>query len=169
MPKIFNCCCVEGASPRALRTSLNSNGALRQPHCTRGDVSIPHQVSYADGRPNRTASRAVKPFTLLPITSHLSCCLRLTSFRVPNLDGTKARITGGRLNMPMWNTMEIFDGQGRCLDNSAQRAASNECVRLIRKLRWIGMDDEAERVLAQLTGWSFQPTETVIAGPWATD
>ena len=48
--------------------------------------------------------------------------------------------------------MEIFDGQGRCLNNSAQRAASNECVRLIRKLRWIGMDDEAERVLAQLTG-----------------
>jgi hypothetical protein len=48
-------------------------------------------------------------------------------------------------------------------------AASNECVRLIRKLRWIGMDDEAERVLAQLSGWPFRPTETVIAGPWATD
>jgi hypothetical protein len=45
----------------------------------------------------------------------------------------------------------------------------NDCVRLIRKLRWIGMDDEAERVLAQLSGWPFRPTETVIAGPWATD
>jgi hypothetical protein len=61
----------------------------------------------------------------------------------------------------MWNTMEIFDGQGRCLDNSAQRGASNECVHLIRKLRWMGMDDEAEHMLAQLTEWSFQPTETV--------
>jgi phosphatidylethanolamine-binding protein (PEBP) family uncharacterized protein len=29
--------------------------------------------------------------------------------------------------------------------------------------------DEAERVLAQLSGWPFRPTETVIAGPWATD
>ena len=47
--------------------------------------------------------------------------------------------------------MEIFNGQGRRFDDSAQRSASNECVRLIRKLRWIGMDEEAERVLAQLS------------------
>jgi hypothetical protein len=65
--------------------------------------------------------------------------------------------------------MDIFDRQGRCLDDSAQRSASNECVRLIRKLRWIGMDDEAERVLAQLSGWPLLHTETVLAGPWATD
>jgi hypothetical protein len=71
--------------------------------------------------------------------------------------------------MGIWNTVEIFNGQGRRFDDSAQRSVSNECVRLIRKLRWIGMDDEAERVLAQLSGWPFQPTETVIAGPWATD
>jgi hypothetical protein len=31
------------------------------------------------------------------------------------------------------------------------------------------MDDEAERVLAQLSGWPFRPIETVIADPWATD
>ena len=47
--------------------------------------------------------------------------------------------------------------------------SSREWAKLIRKLRWIGMDDEAERVLAQLSGWPFRPTETVIAGPWATD
>lgn len=81
----------------------------------------------------------------------------------------KTKITGGRLNMGIRNTVEIFTGQGRRSDDSAQRSASNECVRLIRKLRWIGMDDEAERVLAQLSGWPFRPTETVIAGPWATD
>jgi len=65
--------------------------------------------------------------------------------------------------------MEIFNGQLRHFDESAQLSASNDCVRLIRKLRWIGMDDEAERVLAQLSRWRFRPTETVIAGPWATD
>jgi hypothetical protein len=80
----------------------------------------------------------------------------------------ETRITGGRLNMGIGSAMEIFNGQGR-LDDSGQRSASNEYVRLIRKLRWIGMDDEAERVLAQLSGWPFWPTETVIAGPWATD
>ena len=39
--------------------------------------------------------------------------------------------------------MEIFNGPARRFEDSAQRSASNECVRLIRKLRWIGMDDEA--------------------------
>jgi hypothetical protein len=107
-----------------------------------------------------------EPFTLLPITARLSCCLKLTSFKVLSLGRAKTTITGGRLNMGMRSTMEIFS---RRFDDSAQRSASNECVRLIRKLRWIGMDDEAERVLAQLSGWPFQPTETVIAGPWATD
>jgi hypothetical protein len=65
--------------------------------------------------------------------------------------------------------MEMFNGQRQHLDESAQRNASNDCVRLIRKLRWIGMDDEAERILAQIGRWPFRPTETVIAGPWATD
>ena len=68
--------------------------------------------------------------------------------------------------MGMTSTMEILS---RRFDDSAQRDASNESIRLIRKLRWIGMDDEAERILAQLSGWPFRPTETVIAGPWATD
>jgi hypothetical protein len=128
-------------------------------------------LQVANLRECRIASSAskVKPFTLLPITLRLSCCLKLTSFTVLSFDGAKTRITAGRPNMGMWNTMEIFNGQGRRFDDSAQRSASNECVRLIRKLRWIGMDDEAERVLAQLSGWPFRPTETVIAGPWATD
>jgi hypothetical protein len=111
----------------------------------------------------------VKPFTLLPITSRLSCCLKLTSFTVLSLDGARNKNNRGRPNMGIGSTVEIFNGQGRRFDDSGQRSASNECVRLIRKLRWIGMDDEAERVLAQLSGWPFRPTETVIAGPWATD
>ena len=111
----------------------------------------------------------VKPFTLLPITSRLSCCLKLTSVTILNLDGAKNKNNRGRLNMGIRSIMEIFNGQGRRFEDSAQRSASNECIRLIRKLRWNGMDDEAERVLAQLSKWPFRPTETVIAGPWATD
>ncbi len=65
--------------------------------------------------------------------------------------------------------MEILFGQGTHFDVSAEQRTSNQFVHLIRKLRWIGMDDEAEQVLAQLTGCPFRPTETVVAGPWATD
>jgi hypothetical protein len=64
--------------------------------------------------------------------------------------------------------MEIAMGQVKTLDVAGQRT-SNQLVQLIRKLRWIGRDDEAERVLKQLTRCRFRPTETVIAGPWATD
>jgi hypothetical protein len=106
--------------------------------------------------------------TLPPIILHLSRFLKLTSSKVLNPDGTKTKRTGA-LIMGMANTMEIFNELDRRFGDLAQRCASNECIRLIRKLRWIGMDDEAERVLAQLNGWPFRPTETVIAGPWATD
>jgi hypothetical protein len=60
------------------------------------------------------------------------------------------------------------NGQARPFDLAEQRAA-NQLVQLIRKLRWINMDDEAKQVSAQLTRCRFPPTETVIAGPWATD
>jgi hypothetical protein len=36
-----------------------------------------------------------KPFTLLPITSRLSRCLKLTSFKVLNLDGAKNKNNRG--------------------------------------------------------------------------
>ena len=65
--------------------------------------------------------------------------------------------------------MELHVNDQGIPDVSADVRASNEVIKLIRKLRWMGMDDEAERLLAELNGWSFQPTETVIAGPWATD
>ena len=66
--------------------------------------------------------------------------------------------------------MQANDKRGRNLEAASERREeADELVRLIRKLRWIGMDDEAERLLAQLSGWPFRPTETVIAGPWATD
>lgn len=49
----------------------------------------------------------------------------------------------------------------------AEECTSNHLVHLLRKLRWIGMDDEAERVVAQLVGCC--ATEPVLAGPWPTD
>ena len=69
-----------------------------------------------------------------------------------------------RRNKPM----EIAMGRIKTSDVAEQRM-SNQLVQLIRKLRWIGSDDEAERVLEHLTRCRFRPTETVIAGPWATD
>ena len=36
-------------------------------------------------------------------------------------------------------------------DAAATQRGSNELVRLIRKLRWIGMEEEAERLQAELT------------------
>ena len=75
----------------------------------------------------------------------------------------------GGPNMGIRSAMEIFNEQGRRIADFGQRTASNECIRLVRKLRWIGMDDEAERVLAQLSELPFRPTETVINSQWATD
>jgi hypothetical protein len=64
--------------------------------------------------------------------------------------------------------MEIAMGQIKTSDVAEQRTP-NQLVQLIRKLRWIGSDDEAEWVLEHLAQCRFRPTETVIAGPWATD
>jgi hypothetical protein len=61
-----------------------------------------------------------------------------------------------------------LNGQARPFDLAEQRA-SNHLVQLIRKLRWINMDAEAEQVSARLTRCCYPPTETVVAGPWATD
>ena len=65
--------------------------------------------------------------------------------------------------------MRPMDAQNRLPEVATDQFALDRTLKHLRKLRWIGMDDEAERVLAQLSGWPFRPTETVIAGPWATD
>jgi hypothetical protein len=65
--------------------------------------------------------------------------------------------------------MEILLGQTRPLDVSVEQRAANEFIYLIRKLRWIGMDDETEHVLAKLRRCCVQPTDSVIAEPWDTD
>jgi hypothetical protein len=41
--------------------------------------------------------------------------------------------------------------QQSAADATAAQNGSNELVKLIRKLRWIGMDDEAQRLQSELT------------------
>ncbi len=48
-------------------------------------------------------------------------------------------------------------------------AGSNELVKLIRKLRWIGMDDEAARLQAELTQRHAAASDSVVAMSGETD
>jgi hypothetical protein len=52
-------------------------------------------------------------------------------------------------------------------DAGRQDLTPNELVHLIRKLRWMGVNDEAARLEARLAEAS--PTESVLAGPIDTD
>ncbi len=60
------------------------------------------------------------------------------------------------------------EAQGNCV-NSITEQPSCEWTRLIRKLRWIGLDDEARRL--ELAVSTLPPDErgTVSVGPFSTD
>ena len=45
----------------------------------------------------------------------------------------------------------------------------NELVRLIRKLRWMGMEEEADRVQTELTQCGVRRADSVLATPHETD
>jgi hypothetical protein len=53
-------------------------------------------------------------------------------------------------------------------DLSARQRA-NKLIRLIRKLRWMGMEEEAERVQAELAECGAQPTDSVLIASPETD
>jgi len=53
-------------------------------------------------------------------------------------------------------------------DLSAQQQA-NELIGLIRKLRWMGMEEEVERVHAELAQCGAQPADSVVAASHETD
>jgi hypothetical protein len=55
------------------------------------------------------------------------------------------------------------------LDVSVQYRTPNELIHLIRKLRWMGMDDEAKAMQTQLARCHNPPGDNVIAGPRDTD
>ena len=47
--------------------------------------------------------------------------------------------------------------------------SSNELVKLIRKLRWIGMEEEAQRLQHELTQRSAEAADCVVARSAETD
>ena len=53
-------------------------------------------------------------------------------------------------------------------DGLAQQQA-NKLIRLIRKLRWMGMEEEAERVQTELAKCGAQPTDSVLVASRETD
>jgi hypothetical protein len=52
-------------------------------------------------------------------------------------------------------------------DVSADQRASNEMIKLIRKLRWMGMEGEAEQLRSALIG--MPRADSVVAEPRETD
>jgi hypothetical protein len=54
-------------------------------------------------------------------------------------------------------------------DVSSEQRKSNDLVRLIRKLRWTGMEEEADRVQTELTQCGVRHADSVLATPHETD
>ena len=66
-------------------------------------------------------------------------------------------------------TLEQSRAQQTMPDAAATQRGSNELVKLIRKLRWIGMEDEAERLQTELTERHTSTADSVVATPRETD
>lgn len=65
--------------------------------------------------------------------------------------------------------MEMRHDQQKPPDGLADQRASNELVKLIRKLRWIGMEEEAETLEDELTLRRVAAADSVIAASRQTD
>jgi hypothetical protein len=65
----------------------------------------------------------------------------------------------------MANLVEAPEESGICLHHRT----ADELVHLIRKLRWMGMDNEAEVMRAQLADSRVSPGDNVIGGPRDAD
>jgi hypothetical protein len=53
--------------------------------------------------------------------------------------------------------------------NPSDTRASNEMIKLIRKLRWIGMDEEAQKLQTELTQREAAAADSVVATMHETD
>ena len=58
---------------------------------------------------------------------------------------------------------------GKCEGDAVDRQASHEWGKLIRKLRWIGLDDEARRLELAVSTLPPEERGCVSAGPFSTD
>jgi hypothetical protein len=59
--------------------------------------------------------------------------------------------------------------QQKSPDSSPAQRASNELVKLIRKLRWMGMEEEAKKMEEQLTHCDVRAEDSVVAASRETD
>jgi hypothetical protein len=59
--------------------------------------------------------------------------------------------------------MEMRHEQQKTSKGSAEQRASNELVKLIRKLRWMRMEEEAKEVENQLTLSNVSAADSVVA------
>jgi hypothetical protein len=53
--------------------------------------------------------------------------------------------------------------------DASARQQANELIGLIRKLRWMGMEEEAQRAQTELDRCDVQPADSVLAAPRETD
>jgi hypothetical protein len=65
--------------------------------------------------------------------------------------------------------MEIRPDQQKPPDGLAEQRASNELVKLIRKLRWMGLEAEAEKAENQLILRDVRAADSVVAAARDTD
>jgi len=65
--------------------------------------------------------------------------------------------------------MEMRHEQQKPPDSLAEQGASNELVKMIRKRRWIGMEEEAERLQNRLTLCNVPAADSVVAASRETD
>jgi hypothetical protein len=66
-------------------------------------------------------------------------------------------------------TLEQSRAQQDVSDTTASQRAPDELVKLIRKLRWVGLEDEAERLQTELTRRHGAAADCVVAMPRETD
>jgi hypothetical protein len=65
--------------------------------------------------------------------------------------------------------MEMRKDPQKPSDGLAEQRTSNDLVKLIRKLRWMGMEEESERAQYELTMCHVPPTDSVVAASSETD
>jgi hypothetical protein len=55
------------------------------------------------------------------------------------------------------------------LDSLADERVSNKLIQLIRKLRWLGMEEKAQMLENELTQRNIPPADSVVAASHETD
>jgi hypothetical protein len=63
--------------------------------------------------------------------------------------------------------MEVSSSPTPRPDVPVGERTSVELVKLVKKLRWMGLEEEAQQV--QVVLHDVDPTATLLAGPWDTD